>query len=146
MRLPVECLPGVGRGHLVARGMGPDEHQEPEPAISRRWAPAFGDRHQITALTIGGAVASRPCRSCTRRIVVEGDLHPDVGAGDGATSVVNNADGDRVGGLGVFLDRGGQSEEGQGQAHGQTGRQAGRVAQSIPEQRLQDTVSQSECR
>ena len=60
--------------------MSPDKHQEPEPAILRRWTPAFRDRHQVTALTIGGAVGSRPVRQCAGRIVMEDDLHPDVGA------------------------------------------------------------------
>ena len=88
-------------------------------------------------------MGSRPVRQCACRIVMEDDLHPDVGAGDGATSVVKNADCDRVSGLGGFLDRGSQSEERQGQPHCEDGHQAGRVSQAIPEEGLQDTLNQS---
>ena len=145
LRLGRERVPGVGHGHLVTRGVGPDEPHEPEPAIFQLWEPAFGNRHQITALNIGGAVADWPFRSGALRIVMEADLRPDVGASDGATLVVTNADGDRVGWPAGFLDRGGQSVKGQGQAHGQDGHEAGRVSQSIPKQGFQDTLSQSDC-
>ena len=89
---PVSALPGVGRGRLVARGMGPDEHRTclilrlstPEPSghasedgLDHRWCPGPASRPsswRATCIQTSAPEMGRPRLSRTWMVTVSAGL------------------------------------------------------------------------